>query len=315
MTTLDLFDLTSQSNGSTASAVADAAAVGANANSDIPAPIIALEAAYRAEIALRMEVDQKVDRINAEMNGGGFTKFGQIDIAGRHGIAMSSCNFTAYGRRVEEYARHALSIEGAPFTASLDDVLVDGGDLYRRKYRGGNRCDDAVRAREQAEVVEFFSPIVLWREIHKAFDPEAQRRAANKECAHKIRSEFGMLHGRAPEMKVVKGRVEVVIRVWTRINFNSTRQLSYDSRLHELGDAIQQALLESGVDATFGHKFSNLCRQLHEHSNRVIVSRERVHLGDGVDVVLGYEAFKLYLPQEIANTVNMFLSEYPAEDY
>lgn len=314
MTTLDLFHLTSQSNGGTASAVADAAAVGANVNSDIPGPIIALEAAYRAELALRLEVEQKVDRINAVMNGGGYSKFGRIDIAGRQGIAMSSCRFTEYGRRVEEYARHALSSDGAPFTASLDDVLVDGGDLYRRKYRDGNRCDDAGRAQEQSEVEEFFSPIVLWLELYKAFDPAAQRRAANKKCAHKIRSEFGMLHGRAPEMKVVKGRVEVVIRVWTRINFNSTRQLSYDSRLHELGDAMQQALLESGVDATFGHKFSNLCRQLHEHSNRVIVSRERVHLGDGVDVVLGYEAFKLYLPQEIANTVNMFLSEYPAED-
>jgi len=315
MTTLDLFDLSSQSNGSTASAVADAAAAGANVNSDIPGPIIALEAAYRAELALRLEVEQKVDRINAEMNGGGFSKFGQIDIAGRQGIAMSSCNFTAYGRRVEEYARHALSVEGAPFTGSLDDVLTDGGDLYRRNYRGSYRCDEEKNEQGQRELIEFFSPITLWREIYKAFDPDAQRRAANKKCAHKIRSEFGMLHGRAPEMKVVKGRVEVVIRVWTRINFNSTRQLSYDSRLHELGDAMQQALLESGVDATFGHKFSNLCRQLHEHSNRVIVSRERVHLGDGVDVVLGYEAFKLYLPQEIANTVNMFLSEYPAEDY
>lgn len=315
MTTLDLFDLTSETDGGSSSSVADDSAVGATVSSDIPGPILALEAAYRAELALRHEVNVKVDRINAEMNGGGYSKFGMIDIAGRQGIAMSSCSFTAYGRRVEEYARHALSCEGAPFIASLDGVLVDGGDLYRRNYRGGNRCDDATRAREQAEVVEFFSPIVLWREIYKAFDPDAQRRAANKKCADKIRSEFGMRRGRLPDMKVVKGRVEVVIRVWTRINFNSTRQLSYDSRLHELGDAIQQALLDSGVDATFGHKFSNLCRQLHEHSNRVIVSRERVHLGDGVDVVLGYEAFKLYLPQEIANTVNMFLSEYPAEGY
>lgn len=314
MTNLDLFDAPSQNEGRFASTVSDDAAAASSPNSDIPAPIIALEGAYRAELALRLDVDQKLERINAQMNGSGFSTFQKIDIAGRDGIAMTSDKFTAYVGRVEEYARHALSVDGAPFTASLLDVRVSGQQLVSRAYYPNRRLDDAVSEQRHQQVIEFFSPIALWREIYKSFDPAAQRRAANMKHAESIRSYFGMHRQSNPEMRSVKGRVEVVIRIWTTIKRDGARRLSYNSKLHELGSAMQQVMIDNGVDAGFGYAFDNLCQDLKEFGNRNIVSRERVNLGDGVDIVLGYEAFKLYLPQEFANAVNIFLAEYPQDD-
>lgn len=314
MTNLDLFDAPSQNEGCTASTVADDTAAATNPNSDVPCAIIALEGAYRAELALRLDVGQRLDRINTLMNGGGFSMFGKVDIAGRDGIAMSSDNFAEYVRRVEEYACHALSVEGAPFTASLRDARARGHELFSASYYRSHRQDSEVRDQQHQEVIEFFSPISLWREIYKSFDPAAQRRAANMKHAESIRSYFGMHRQSNPEMRIVKGRIEVVIRIWAAIKRDGARRLAYNSKLHELGTAMQQVMIDNGVDSGFGYAFDNLCQDLKEFGNRNIVSRERVNLGDGVDVVLGYEAFKLYLPQEFANAMNMFLAEYPQDD-
>lgn len=308
--TLDLFNSTNES--ATVSA-ADGAASNAvqHITAGIPAPILALEEVYRSEIALRQKVLQTQGLLTIQMNGAGYDDFGCIELSPKHDLDMDRDFYYRYQQRVERFAKHELSSPGAPFTASLEHMKDQCYDLHRLTYSG----DENKVAQVRKQLAELFSPITLWREIYKGFDPAAQRRAQSFKAAAIIRSCFGISQRNpAPQMKLVKGRVEVAMRAWVRMNYRGQRELSTGSDLHQLGDALQQAMTDALIDVSFPATLSRICTAMREHGSRPIQSRERIELGDNVAMVTTYETFKLYLPQQHASAINLFLAEFPPQN-
>ncbi len=272
----------------------------------IPAAILTLESIYREEMALRVSTEERFAQLESRLRAGehGWSAF--IDVGGRTGIGINTDVLQRYLDRVTEYAKKAFSVEGAPFTGTLNEYT---GELHHTVNRAFHRAGQGSEA--LAKLLDAYSPIRAWHAISKQHNPAAQRHAASRKAARTIRGHFGMLRGDDAAMRTVKGRVEVSISVYTTLSSRGQRVLPYGSQLPGLGEALQQAMVDSGSGAEFGRHFTGLCNEVTEYKSRPIISRERVDLGDGVDVVMGFNAFKLYLPLEIAGLINMFLAEYP----
>lgn len=274
----------------------------------VPPAILALEAIYREEMALRLSAVARFTELETRLSEGGHGWGSHIDVGGRTGIGVSSDVLARFHERVTVYAQKTLSIEGAPFTKTLTDYTANLHHTTGRwLYREGQDSEGLAR------LLDAYSPIRAWEAICKLHDPEAQRTAACRKAAHTIRGYFGMNRGDDAAMRTVKGRVEVSISAYTTPT-REGRKLPYGTRLPELGAALHQSMVDSGSGTQFGERFIGLCKEITEYNGRPFESRERVDLGDGVDVVLGFNAFKLYLPMGIAGLINMFLAEFPAEE-
>ena len=282
-----------------------AAASTAPAAPSHPWEIVELSAVYRAELEFRTKITQDLAALNARI-GALPGRISGIELtSSRYAIGHSRDSLGAWAERVESVAQRLLGTPSAPFLGSLRNYVASQNDVFVAFFR--TDTDEVTPALAAA-----FDPLTLWDELSKQHDPNRQLQWANKAAAHKIRGEFGMRRGAAP-WKEVGGRVEVSIQVWTEVAHGAGRRLGYASRVHELGDALQQAMAHSDLVCSFGERFASMCVDLGRYSGNDIVSRQRVDLGDGVDVVLGFNAFKLYLPKGIAGAVNLFLAEYPDE--
>lgn len=284
----------------------DVAQLASDEACSIPAPILLLDGVYRDEMALRLAVGAQVDQLESRLRMVEQPWSNIVPLGGREGVGINIDALEIYTDRVVAYARKVFSSEGAPFKGNLDDYKKGLHRAVQRTYMNNGEYADRAHV-----LVSIYSPIAAWKEIAKQFDPDAQRKAENIKAARVIRGAFGMLRGDDTQMRVVKGRAEVSIQVWTEEGPKG-RRFGYQSSITDVGKSLQQFAADAGLaGARFGTRFAELCQELGYGGGRPIISRERVDLGDGADVVLGYSAFKLYLPLEIAGMINMFLAEYP----
>ena len=294
-TQLDIFGTGAQVQTPAASVPAQAPAA--------PWEIAELSEVYHAELAFRTKITQDLAALNARI-GALPGRISGIELtSSRYAIGHSRDTLGAWAERVESVAQRLLGTPNAPFLGSLRNYVASQNDVFLSFFRLDTE-------EVSPELAAAFDPVTLWAELSKQHDPNRQLQWANKAAAHKIRGEFGMRRG-AARWKEVGGRVEVSIQVWSEVAHGGGRRLGYNSRVHELGDALQQAMAHSDLVCSFGQRFASMCVDLGRYSGNNIVSRQRVDLGDGVDVVLGFSAFKLYLPKGIAGAVNLFLAEYP----
>lgn len=208
-----------------------------------------------------------------------------------------------YIDRTKELAIRHLSCETAPFDPSTDDLFEDEWEAWAEQYR---RSQAHVCVRDLAKA---FRPLNAWALIVAQHDHDALERAAARADARKIAGYFGILrdYGRQnQEMKIVRGRVEVAIRVYVEKNYRGEAQMRSDS-LGDLGQAIAATLARADRSPAIGYNLTALGRQLR---NEAVVSRKRVDLGEGADIVQGFENFKLHLPMEVATALNVAIAEH-----
>lgn len=228
----------------------------------------------------------------------------------------------SYRDWVKTIASRELSEPLAPFNADEIKVLEREFDQLLDVYRRSSDGDPVRLVVQARQACEACAPLKVWAELKRHHDPGAQNRAAAREQASALGREllpdvyypYGWRRQQAAstEMKIVKGRVEVCLRVSSEADWaGKGRHLRDDSTLRTFGQAMNFALHQVEPDRTFvcGQRLLGLC-QSYEMRRRELVSRERINLGDGVDIVVGFNNFKLYLPQEIAAALNVFVAEH-----
>lgn len=288
--------------------------------SDVPAAVSELEAIFHehfeATVALSDVLGSITDRINA--------------VAGCQHVSIKSevrvddflhYDVDRYVRWVKRIAAETLSAPLAPFKADEIEVLSEEmGDLKEiaRHCYGG---DDHTLARRARPLLAKCSPLSVWRALKVHHNPTVQNRAAAEKQANALGQVlaphlFSLYDWRrskgAVEMKIVKGKVEVILNVQTEKNWSGTeRELISSVDLRNFACAMDFALRQIHQGRTFrcGTGLMELADDYGSH-RRNVVSRERIDLGDGVHIVIGHQRFKLYLPQDIAASINLFVAEY-----
>lgn len=288
------------------STVADMTLTSDSSLQPTPYAITQLEKVFRAEIAFREEMGAKLQSLKADY-AGIENDMGShpIMINKLASIELSHRELRVYIKRVEAFASRALSLEGAPFKGSLSDYSIEASEAFDAFEQSIGNCEPA----DIDPLMDRYSPLACWRAIAAQFNPDAQKHAANRQAAHKIRDAFDMYFN-PPEMKLVSGRVELQARVYLHKDHRNERTLTHDDGLHQLGQALEQSCAHAGLDIGFGRNLASWASHLYRNP---VVSRRRIDLGDGVYLVLGYEHFKFYFPQSIAAAINVFLAEYPTD--
>ena len=231
-------------------------------------------------------------------------------------------DFEEYHRRVRYIACQEFSTPLAPFLAHEIHVLTDEikavSEAWRKSYDGDGR--DAVKEIRMA--MERCSPARLWASLAEHFNPDEQNRAAAQTHAAVLGRQllpqryawYG--HQRAAgadqDIKIVKGRVEICIDVHTEQRWSGRgREMRNCGLLREFAKAMDFALAQThGASRPQCGAELGILADAYQMDRKELVSRERIDLGDGCEVVAGFQKFKLYLPQEVAGTLNMFLAEY-----
>lgn len=227
-----------------------------------------------------------------------------------------------YVRRVKAVAAVALSAPLSPFEANELEVLVEEIDKVEEAARHSYDLDAHAMARRARPLLARCSPLKVWRALKAHHDPAAQNRVAATQQAntlgrtlapHLFSPAYYRRGSQDPvEMKIVKGKVEVVLDVYTEKSWSSSkRTLSSSANVNDFAGGMDFALRQIHPDRAFvcGTRLMALCGD-YRVNRRCVISRERIELGDGVHLVTGYQHFKLYLPQEVAAALNLFVAEY-----
>lgn len=228
----------------------------------------------------------------------------------------------SYKDRVCFIADNLLSSPLAPFRSSQFDILAPEFRAVDNLYRYNHDTDREEFTRRARTACEACSPLKVWAALQSHHNPRAQNLQAAREHANvlggqllpHLYSRYGRYHqseSRPVEMKVVKGKVEICIHIYSEKDFNGRRRFNSGSMLRDFGKAVDFALRQTWPDKMLecGQRLFDLCGD-YECDRRILVSRERINLGSGVEIVTGFQQFKLYLPQEIAAALNMFIAEY-----
>lgn len=272
-----------------------------------PEPIAILEQAFFEELDLRSEITEKVRALSAKISSACSSGRGTgIDVEPTYDM------LDRYVERVEEIARVTFSTQLAPFnvkrewTSNLISEVRDA--LHYSRYSGGIDPTPALRAA---------SPKALWSVIAKHYDPAAQEKAQIRKDAEILASRMGLLNrhytgGGPRSFKIVKGLVEIPITVYTEKDWSQKKRvMEGDARyLVEFGDALTGALARTGDGsaASVGEAYASTIRT-YAWGHREVVSRERIPLGHSCELVTTFREFKLYVPQDIAARINLFIAK------
>lgn len=271
-----------------------------------PESITILEQAFFEELDLRAEITEKVRALGAKIKSACSSgRDTGIDVEPTYDM------LDRYLERVEEVARVTFSTQLAPFNverAWTRDVISEARDaLHLDRYSGDRDPSQALRAA---------SPKALWRAIAKNYDPAAQEKAQIRKDAEVLARKMGLLNRSYTEsgprsFKIVKGLVEIPITVYTEKRWYERRVMEGDVRtLAEFGHALAGALARTGDGsaASVGHEFASTI-QSYAWGHREVVSRERIPLGFSCELVTMFREFKLYVSQDIAARINLFIAE------
>lgn len=226
-----------------------------------------------------------------------------------------------YQKQVRHIAAEELSTPLAPFKANSIEVLEKEFEKVNHIYRYSHETERRQLLKRAREACALVSPLRVWEALKAHHDPEAQNRVAAEEHARVLGYQLApQIYARnswnrslsPAEMKIVKGRVEIPISVYTDTGWGSKERRWGDNRgLRDFGKAMNFALdqLEPEACHPCGTRLVALC-DAYMMNQRPVVSRERIDLGGGADVIAGFKEFKLYLPQDIAGKLNLFLAQY-----
>lgn len=276
----------------------------------IPDSIQRLDVLFHRTIALLQSTDREVDAINAELQG--------IFSRSMRTIRFS-CDAPSLIQKEVEYfeslvlavAVKEFSLPGSPFDSSYSIPMADVRDAASSIYR---KHEGAVRDQKLIDLFTGVSPVQMWHQVVKDHDPNAQVKLAAAQAARTIVYAFG-LHRNSGPMKLVKGKAEIGISVRSEPKFGQTncRTLQSEGTLSNLASALDIFVDQAMPDHDLIFPLE-LKRKVNSYNySTPIISRERTSLGDGVELVTGYEMFKLYVPQSIAAELNLFLAEHGQE--
>lgn len=291
-----------------------------NAPSHVPQSILELDKIYFAHFDALHEAQVALDSIRNRLCGAMDYDHERIETDVELRDFLDE-DIERYVRRVRSIAKEELSEPLAPFEADnikiLEAELRQVSEVHRQVY--DRKPQDVVEAARAACAA--CSPVKVWQALKKHHDPAAQNRVAamihanalGRELApHLYRSGYGYRPEAPKEMKIVKGRAEVCLWVHTEKRWSGRgRRFANDSTVRTFAKAMDFALQQGNPGSAFtcGRNLLALCNA-YQASQRELISRERINLQDGVDIVAGFEQFKLYLPLDIASSLNLFIAEY-----
>lgn len=283
-----------------------------NAATELPKSIIQLNVLFFENVELESKLERQVDDLNSKLEkamGSTYERCGlKISSEGYHRIISD------YQKRVEKVAREALSVPGGPFEP---DISLRPSSYDLLPY--------SAEAEQREQALQKLSPATYWRVVAATVDPSAQQEKAARDSAIVLGRFVGLLSGDrwgqgltrnddfvAP--KTVKGALEFeLVGAYVHDEFGGRRRLSVSEHAVEVSDAIQYALDATGHD---GDPVGTLLRKALLHmSGRdwMFVPRERVEVGGGAWIVTFVKGSKLYLPQDVAQAINLFVSEQLAD--
>ncbi|OGU23760.1 MAG: hypothetical protein A2580_17915 [Hydrogenophilales bacterium RIFOXYD1_FULL_62_11] len=312
--TLDLFpsaDLDTNQTGETSSATPARPAV------NMPPEVLELDALYFAEFTLHQETSRKVRELKGRLQCLPGMKYESLDLL--NGVSDSADIrklVDGYATRIGQVAEARLSLPHAPFNHEQFRVMSDTRERIQDYHQ--DTCDLETREENEKALLDFITsmrPLTVWDEYVKHFNPENQLLLQARRHAAVVNNYFSTYRGDPQPMKIVRGCVELIVNVYCQKRFHGGRE--YDgSWMRALGPALDTAMemtRDGGEVLCFGDQLESLGNQFQR--GRAVNSRERIDLGDGASVVVGFEAFKLYLPQAIAARANLFVAEHlQAED-
>lgn len=270
----------------------------------VPPEITALESVYRAQIQLCGEINTRAAALRRQLSSITGMEYERVEIE----ACIDRGFFQKQIERVTTVAHARLSTPTAAYEPGDRSWLNAAWEAHQNWYR--REGDDNL---PPEAVLGAFSPLALWLKCVEHHDPQAIENRAARLDARTIAFAFGMIGHRAEkrdqQMKVVKGRVEIAIDVYTSRDFGGDRRLNSDA-LSRLGAAMEAAQLRcGGGHQVIGRCLKGLGDRLH-YGREYVISRKRVDLGGGADIVHGHNAFKLYLPTPVAQELNMYVAEY-----
>ncbi|MGH8465671.1 MAG: hypothetical protein ACRER5_16130 [Pseudomonas sp.] len=278
---------------------------------NVPHEITALESVYRAQIQLCSEINARAAALRQELSSIYGMQYERVEIE----ASIDRSFFQKQIERVTTVANARLSTPTAAYEPGDRRWIQPAWDAYQNWY-----CRDGDDSIPPEEVLVPFSPVALWLKCVEHHDPQSIENKAARLDARTIAYAFGVIGRRAEQrnqqMKVVKGRVEICIDVYTARDFSGDRRLNSDC-LTRLGAAMEAAQLRcGGGHEAIGRNLRSLGDRLH-YNREFVISRKRDDLGGGADIVHGHNTFKLYLPTAVAQELNMYVAEYRdgLEDY
>lgn len=283
-----------------------------NPPSELPAAIEQLQALFFENLALQEQLEAQVNSLEsrlAQAMGKEYARCGiRISADGTHRIVEE------FHDRVETVARKELSVRGGPF-----DPETQMRPCARTLLPYGAEGETLETALEQ------LSPVSYWRILAASVDPAMQRARAARDAAVELGKLVGLVSPerwhytvkRNPNFeapKVVRGCVELdLIGTYVEEGFDR-RRLGVTETTLEAAKAIQYALDETGFDGPrVGDLLHRALLQVSAYGS-CFTPRERIDVGGGASIMTFVKGTKLYLPQEIASAINLFVSEQLAEE-
>lgn len=268
----------------------------------LPATITALDAYYHDTLAAYAQTRALLAQVAAKH---GETPALDLDV-----LETESAEGRGVITRLVALAREHLQRPGCAVEISPEPYL---DAVTARLPRNLHALAPHERAAARQGVWARLRPSAVWQQILAEYPPERVQAEAAQRAAHALVK--GLRLARQPPMREVKGKVEIVMPVYPESYCNEPR-ISYGCREELL---TLQAALESfahhaldDAQARAIEQARPVVQDLTRHG-RVLVSRERLHLGAGIEVVTYKEQFKFYFPQDIAAALNAYVSQHAAE--
>lgn len=252
----------------------------------IPSLILEIEKRLKAEIEAIHKQTQLAEEASARWSG---TSVRSEITSGTYALRETVRSVAAWTIKMSE---RLLSKPGAPAKCDaepwLQAHLVD---------------DDKCIA---------FSPTELWEYLRDSYAPERVEEEARARAAEAIHDAFQLW--RSDEVKRVGGRVRIDINMYSEKRFGSNeRRYSYNAQeqFRHLVQAIEVFASTQSINLSAYDLIG-----LGEHLNRTVSydfsfsSGDRHDLYGGISVTAFNSGLKVFLPMEVANHLNVFITLY-----
>ncbi len=261
---------------------------------NLPAEFQQFKAAYRHAASVASTLRETSDRQSA--------RDGEVGVWTWDPTTGQSNRYDAICERMADvlcwHAEKTLSAPGTRLEIASHPIL----SCFRTE-RENDRYIEGTRY----NYVDDFGPEMIWAEIIKRFGGDVGRNTSLRAAASRLRVELGLGDGAA--MKIVAGRVELSIRVYSEkapAGFRLTYGTSEE--LYKTFSALV-AICQNDPDApaVSNHQLLAIPRQLSEYRGM----SSRAHFGCGaVDVICFSQKIVLRLTKTFAERLNIFITEH-----
>lgn len=250
-------------------------------------------------------IDEKVSETNANLAQVTGSQYDRLELQAP-GIQGMRAEVQLMAARVAKVANETFSTEQAPCDMTGQDILAPL-DLNMTHF-----SEDAAVIRKVVTAWAEITTARMWEQAKRMYNPEENHKEVMKKAATAIVYGFNLIQPNAT--RKVAGQVELRGNWYAEDLYGGGKTLGY-STARSIGELFQHLRIfaaNAAPDATQAMgKGIGLIGALSR--NTPIESRERFPLGAGIEMITFYENFRLRLPAEIAQALNMFVSEYAAQ--